>query len=267
LNFQSVIRIAKLYRSLLAASVGLAAKVTACRAIFYYTAYRLGVFSKSKVLQMEVAGCKFEIDFGRKELASVLEVLLDGAYGLDGRWATRSGDTVFDVGSNIGVFAVMQGKQAAPGKVYAFEPSPTTYSRLKRNLALNDLKNVESFPYAIGDEIATLRFVDTPISLNSRLVEESMGAPTVDVLGTTLDVVAAAHNVQRIDLMKVDTEGHEIQVLRGGSFALSITRRLVVELHRASDEAPIRAMLEAAGFAPIHQVEELRFFERKEVAP
>jgi hypothetical protein len=40
-----------------------------------------------------------------------------------------------------------------------------------------------------------------------------------------------------------------------------------VELHRASDEAPIRAMLEAAGFAPIHQVEELRFFERKEVAP
>jgi len=237
--------------------------VQACRAIFYYTVYRLGVLSKSKVRQIEVASCKFEIDFSRKELAGVLEVLLERSYEFGGRWVTRAGDTVFDVGSNIGVFAVMQGKQTAPGKVYAFEPSPTTYSRLQRNLALNDLKNVEALPYALGDEIATLTFIDAPISLNSRLADGPTTGPTVDVTATTLDAVAAAKNVHRIDVMKIDTEGHELQVLRGGPSALSITRRLVVELHHASDEAPITTLLEAAGFALVHRLAELRFFERK----
>lgn len=261
-----IVRTGKRYRALVAASHGLAAKAKACRAIFYHTVLRHSVLYGSKVSQVEAHGYTFEIDLGRKELAGVLEVLLERGYELKGRWVTRPGDTVFDIGSNVGVFAVMQGKQAEPGKVYAFEPSPTAYGRLTRNVAFNNVKNVETFPYALGDRSATSKFIESPISLNSRLTDGQTDAPTVDVTVTTLDEFVAAQNVKRIDLMKVDTEGHEIPVLTGGRSALRMTRRLVLETHRARDGAPIQAMLEAAGFALVHREGDLWFFERKHAA-
>jgi len=257
-----IMRALKRYWALLAHSDGLEGKTNAVRAMAYYTMLRFKLWSNSKRIGLRVDQHRFDIDLGRKELASVLEVLLERCYEPSAGWVTGPGDVVFDIGSNIGVFSVMQGARVGHGRVYAFEPSPTTYTRLARNIALNGLRNVESFQQALGDQAGRVRFVDKPISLNSYVLRSETSEPTVEVEAGTLDGFVAARRIDRINLMKIDTEGHELQVLSGGPVALAMTDRIVLEIHAPGDEAPVRSLLESAGFSASHQQRDLLFFER-----
>jgi FkbM family methyltransferase len=250
--------------ALLRGSVGLAGKIQAIRAIYLYTLLRFGLWASPKPIELNVDHHRFEVDLGRKELASVLEVLLERCYEPDPAWVTRPGDTVLDIGANVGVFSVLQGTRVKNGRVYAFEPSPTTYTRLRRNVALNHLQNVETFPEALGDRQGRVRFVDKPISLNSYVLQRETGEPTVEVEVKTLDDFVQARGIRRIDLMKIDTEGHELPVLAGAVRSLEKTQRVVLETHRPEDEAPVRKVLESAGFSLSHRERELFFFTRKE---
>jgi len=259
---RAVRRYALLWRQ----SEGFKAKARALRAIYYYTVLRFNLWEKSKRLALDVAGHRFEIDLGRKELASVLEVLLERCYEPDEAWLTAPTDTVLDIGANIGVFAILQGKRLTQGRVYAFEPSPTTYARLRRNVSLNRLDNVETFPLALGDRNGRVRFIDKPISLNSYVSTDAAQEGAVEVEAQTLDAFVATRGIDRIDLMKIDTEGHELPVLAGGARALALTGRLVLEFHRPEDELLLRQRLEEAGFALTHRERELMFFRRRPAA-
>src|SRR5215211_7151148 len=63
-----------------------------------------------------------------------------------------SGDTVFDVGANYGVYSLVLGQEVGPsGRVHAFEPGEEALAQLRRNVALNPQLNVDSVPAALSD--------------------------------------------------------------------------------------------------------------------
>jgi FkbM family methyltransferase len=132
--------------------------------------------------------------------------------------ALRQGDCVWDVGANVGLYTTgFSEKVGLSGKVFAFEPSEINLSRLRE--AVRGLTNVSVIPRALGDREAHVIFQqgDDDLGATSRIFDETTGnsATTSSVEMTTGDRLVESGVVSRPNLIKIDTEGHELEVLRG----------------------------------------------------
>ena len=163
----------------------------------------------------------------------------------------QSGWTVFDVGANIGVFTLLQATLGAT--VYSFEPNPDSYGRLLRNVTANKLGDcVRLFPTALGHERGmgslhvigggTTGGVVTPVKAGA-------SASGVAVPMTTLDEVVSTLPGLSIDLLKIDAEGSEVAILRGGERTLDHVQRIMVEYHSRDLLRQVREILARKGFA------------------
>jgi FkbM family methyltransferase len=132
--------------------------------------------------------------------------------------ALPSGSVVVDVGANIGFFTVALARVAG-ARVYAVEPMPGNVARLRRNVDANGLGgSVTVVAHALGDEPGELWLL--PESAASETGNAAPAAPgvagAVRVEVRRLDDVADESGIDRCDLLKIDVEGAELAVLRGG---------------------------------------------------
>jgi FkbM family methyltransferase len=135
----------------------------------------------------------------------------------------RSRDTVFDVGANIGIWSLSAAhRTGSEGSVHAFEPVAETRAQLERHLALNGFYSVRCEDVALADREGTARFFEAAQenSGKSRLAHREGLQPGADVTLTTLDRYCERNRIERIDFLKVDVEGAEELVFRGGARVL-----------------------------------------------
>jgi FkbM family methyltransferase len=133
------------------------------------------------------------------------------------------GMAFFDIGANIGVFSVAAGKamEEAQGSIYAFEPCPTTFAILEKNLQENELSGVHAQCVALSERSGEARlYVNAAMKDGLNSLEDPSHADaevvgTVAVRVTTLDEFIAEHEIPSVDVMKVDVEGAELLVFRG----------------------------------------------------
>jgi FkbM family methyltransferase len=129
-------------------------------------------------------------------------------------------DVFFDIGANIGLFAITASKKIQMGKIYAFEPSPKTHERLLENITLNKVSNLV-YPQniALSNQRTTLDFylsLDGFDAWNSfTLAQVGSKFQRVKVKTSTLDIFCFDNNISKIDLIKIDVEGWEFPVLEG----------------------------------------------------
>jgi FkbM family methyltransferase len=137
----------------------------------------------------------------------------------------QPGMTVVDVGANIGYFSIIAGyKVGESGRVMAYEANPKNYDIMVDNLTINELKhNVDPFALAVSDSDQQLQFhVSERFQGNSSLKSHS-DQYRQDFKSDCFDqipVYAVSLDTQgfgKIDLLKVDVEGAELQVFRGAS--------------------------------------------------
>jgi FkbM family methyltransferase len=141
----------------------------------------------------------------------------------------RPGMTFFDIGANAGLFTLAAGQKlrGKAGMIFAFEPCRGTFAILQKNLALNDLPGVRAFCAALSDQSGQAElFVNADLKdgLNSLQDPRHSDAQVVAreaVVTITLDSFLAQENLSRVDLMKVDVEGAELLVFRGGEKLLA----------------------------------------------
>lgn len=126
-----------------------------------------------------------------------------------------------DIGANIGLSALVLAALLPKGRVVAAEPAPRTVRALRETLALNGLQGrvaVEAVAVAAAAGEAAFA-ADATHSAGSKIVNDGTmdraALSTVTVPVTTLDALAAAHRLSRLDLVKVDVEGFEGDVLDG----------------------------------------------------
>jgi FkbM family methyltransferase len=141
----------------------------------------------------------------------------------------KEGDTVIDVGSNIGFFALMMSKLVGKkGKVYCFEPSESIFSKLKENLTLNNITNVIAENKGLG-EIEENKIIkrNRKYSGMSSIVLESDGELVDEkIIITSIDKYFS--NIREsINLIKIDTEGYESQVLNGAVKTINLHRPII----------------------------------------
>ena len=141
------------------------------------------------------------------------------------RWL-REGDRVVDVGANVGLLALCAGHSVGPtGAVLAVEPIPLNLGRLRANIKLNPRLNIEVLEMALSDDVGTLRLglSEHQASVgNDGSYSSLSSAGGVDVAQTTLDRAVAEWlgEQPRLRLVKLDIEGMEGAVVRGGESVL-----------------------------------------------
>jgi FkbM family methyltransferase len=138
----------------------------------------------------------------------------------------KKGDTVFDVGANVGLVTIPASKIVGEGgRVYSFEPHPKTFEELTRMIALNSCKNIHTENVAVSSSEGTQDFYYVenhklnslgPIEDKTYGENKVMRVPTI-----TIDGYCNSHNISRIDFLKIDVEGFEYDVLKGASQMLT----------------------------------------------
>ena len=162
---------------------------------------------------------------------------------------------VIDVGANLGFTALIFAKHVGPsGRVYAFEPSPAAYAKLLEVVEKNQLGNVQCFNLGCG---STRRS-------ETLLVPASSGNATIRRSGVHLTGTCREMNIeidtldnmilslaQKIDFLKIDTEGFEDQVLAGADEVVRRDRPVIyLELSQEYGDSSARAVewLRARGY-------------------
>ncbi|SRR5579885_3407308 len=137
------------------------------------------------------------------------------------RSCCKAGATVLDIGAHIGLYTLLLARLVGPsGKVYSFEPTANTRSVLTKTVALNGLLDVvEIRAEAVSHSSGVSIFYETgiPVSNANSLIPLNKGngpAPT-KVKTVSLDDFVAENHVAP-DCVKIDVEGAELEVLRGG---------------------------------------------------
>jgi FkbM family methyltransferase len=148
------------------------------------------------------------------------------------RRATQSGDVVWDIGANIGEYTVKFAEWVGPsGSVFAFEPARETVGRLRDGT--RDCLNVTVIPAALSDRAGRGGVVrdESANGTTFRISTESGGAGEVELL--TGDDAIAAGRATLPNVVKIDVEGHELEVLLGMRQALRNPelRHVFVEVH------------------------------------
>jgi FkbM family methyltransferase len=149
----------------------------------------------------------------------------------------QRGSLVYDVGANIGIYAMLFSRLVGPsGGVLAFEPSPTVAKELRANLTLNGMTNVEVVESAVGSTAGIARF--DPAGDQSAIGHLSAsGSATVTTM--TLDGIGRDPAV-----IKIDVEGFESQVLLGSrETILRCQPVLLIELHTPEQDREVGRIL------------------------
>ena len=139
----------------------------------------------------------------------------------------KEGDTVVDLGANIGYFTLLAAKLVGKkGKVYSFEPEPRNYNYLLKNIELNGYDNVFATQKAVSDESGTTRLYICPYDTGHHTINQYGGikAHRPDFIDDKKDFVEVEKVAlddffkdikQSIDVIKMDVEGAEMLALSG----------------------------------------------------
>jgi FkbM family methyltransferase len=140
--------------------------------------------------------------------------------------------TVLDIGAQTGIFTLLS-KFLPNSKWYAFEPIKEATDILQLNLRLNNIKNVEVYPYAISNrsgrdilrlpgysELGLATLGRKPLRFNQFTLRE------IECL--ELDTFISEKNISKVDFIKIDTEGWEFFVLQGGKKMLTRDRPVIL---------------------------------------
>jgi FkbM family methyltransferase len=146
---------------------------------------------------------------------------------------SRSGGVVYDLGANIGFYAVIAARAVGPsGMVYAFEPTTALAERARSNGLKNSLHNLEIVEAAVCLQDGTVEFETSETNLiNSiRRVSSQSDRSVSIVRSIRLDTFAVGHRPP--DLLLIDIEGAEIEALESGLKTISSSRPVImVEVH------------------------------------
>ena len=139
-------------------------------------------------------------------------------------------EVILDVGANIGCTALLFGGLAR--SVYAFEPSPTTFAYLEKNISRSGLKNIFLQNMGLGAEAGEYTLTFAPSNRSGGFVsnqtQASTGHTIEKIVIRQMDEVLKSLNVSRVDFIKIDVEGFEGHVLRGATQTVAAYRPVVV---------------------------------------
>jgi FkbM family methyltransferase len=180
------------------------------------------------------------------------------------------GDTHIDIGANIGYYALQACRLVGDsGQVWAAEPMEKNLVRLRENIELNGYNNIRIVPKAVSDTVEQSEMAVTEKSnlgtimdvsdhsVNELVDERMQESMTQEIEVTTLDQLIKDHSIERVDSVRMDIEGAELDAVNGMKETLQTNAvDLHIELHlghydNPEDEyRPMFEWLKTCGYQP-----------------
>jgi FkbM family methyltransferase len=214
------------------------------------------VFSRDGDITLSLRGVTYTLGVRSGEVYTFEELYFEHVYDRVERYIPQPGWTVFDIGANVGIFAVQQAQYRA--HVYAFEPNPECFRRLVRTVEANHLaRYIDTHHCAVGasNGIGVMHVPNGWTALGSVTTISADDALTVPIEVKTIDQIVQDVGPSRIDLLKLDAEGAEGMILRGAKQSLDLIHRIVLEYHSADLLKECQTLLSAHGLVQRLQVE------------
>lgn len=174
----------------------------------------------------------------------------------------KAGDVVFDIGANQGIFSLYAASKGA--KVYSVEPDPTNFEMLQKNIALNELEGIVipiHCAVASASGFLTLYIPErdgkilTGLITTTKSVSEQYADMDItawrecQVTALRLPELFELHKITKVDLLKIDCEGAELDILSGGAVNdFKIVRHIIMETHAGYSEAVLYKKIQALDF-------------------
>lgn len=163
----------------------------------------------------------------------------------------QEGNVVVDVGAHIGIFSVKAARKVGnPGVVIAIEPEEENYSFLIANKKINSLENIIPIYGALADHTGRALLYSWRGHSGGFSIVEKHSSHCVEVPVFTLDNLASKLYLRRIDFLKIDAEGSELEVLKGGRRMLqgASAKIVVAGYHESDDPKKISNFLQSLGY-------------------
>ncbi len=200
--------------------------------------HRLPVYQNVKVSE-EGFNTFYMISNGSDSIAK--ELYWEGLHSYETRTLSiitsllKQSSIFIDIGANTGLFSLLAASSEEMKEVHGFEPMDAAYNLFKDNVSLNKFSNIRINKIALsdfdGESIFNIQMEGSDIPLGSSLrsdVGEHGIFQKVKVVTMKLDTYAVQNNFNRIDLMKIDTEGTEDKVLEGAVNSIDKFRPVMI---------------------------------------
>ncbi|MFA5136543.1 MAG: FkbM family methyltransferase [Patescibacteria group bacterium] len=142
-------------------------------------------------------------------------------------------DTFIDVGANIGVYTLLASSVITKGMIHAFEPYGQSQKRLLENLRLNDIANVQVVEKIVSDKTG-YEYLGIEKESEINHIIYSHDDKKIKISSITLDDYIFRNKINKISILKIDVEGAEMKVLKGGeeSIRKGKIKKILLELNR-----------------------------------
>lgn len=146
-----------------------------------------------------------------------------------------AGNNVLDIGANHGYFTILAGNLVGPtGKLWAYEPNPDVYECLRRSVTVNGLAGQTEILNAAIMDVETptsmqfLRHIDEPHNGRLLMADDPRKPDERETISTVQAVSVGPESFDKLDLIKIDVEGAELNVLDAISGVIEAHNPIVV---------------------------------------
>lgn len=177
----------------------------------------------------------------------------------------KKGDTVIDIGANIGVFSLYAARQGAK-HIYSIDPIPENTSLIRQNFKINKLKQPKIYTKAILDKQATAKFylgdIDSHGLVSNKKPNDIFNTSTKVKTDTLANIITSNH-LDKIDYLKMDCEGSEGLII--STLPMRFWKKInkvAIEYHNnysSLSDTQIKAKLIRAGFTAFSKANDKNF--------
>lgn len=183
----------------------------------------------------------FEIP--RAEVFRVKNIFSQNEYSLPKGFKVKNGGVIVDVGANVGTFALYAKQWNQKSRIYCFEPNPQVFPLLETNT--KGFTGIETNFFALGDEEGTLVLTQHPRNTGESSTSRAIkGGKKVDVNVHISGEVLKERGIKEIEVLKIDTEGAEVSILKGMKQYLPHIKVVMLEYHSENDRRILDNMLD-----------------------
>ncbi len=200
----------------------------------------------SEVIEISLADSApgdLKISIPKQEIFRIRNIFYQHEYALPPNFkSNRKQLTIIDIGANVGCFALYAQRWGKNSKIYCFEPNPQVFHLLEKNTG--HLKNIKTYQIGMGDRDGAFTLFQHPFNTGeTSMVHTSQGSRAIEVTVRHSGNMLKELGVEHIDILKIDTEGSEVPIVRGLAELIPRTSIVMYEYHSLEDRAALAEML------------------------
>ena len=180
--------------------------------------------------------------------------------GINGKWEKYSlsfwqklserSEVIFDIGANTGIYSLISKSVNSTAIVHAFEPIRKVFEKLEKNMQINNF-NVHCHEIAASDNTGTTMIFDPgeEHGYAASITNRHSFKNATEIQTIKLDDFICEKGIHKVDLVKIDVEGHEPEVISG--FLIGITKfkpTMLIEVLSEDVGSKINSLLEGKGY-------------------